>query len=68
MPKKDDLGICFVCKEWCELGDPCCNAWIRFEGSYYSIEDFLEENEEARGLDVPSRSNAIYTELKREGY
>jgi hypothetical protein len=68
MAKKDDCGQCIECKEYCELGNPCCNSWVFFEGSYYSAEDFLEEDEDARGLDAPSRSNAIYTELKREGY
>lgn len=63
-----DCGQCSECKEWCELGDPCCNAPVFFEGSFYTLEDFLEADEDARGLDVPSRASEVYLDLKREGY
>jgi hypothetical protein len=57
MPNKYDTGICTKCKEHTPLGEPCCNAPVFFEGSYYDETSFDNE-------DIDYAENAA--ELRRE--
>jgi len=40
---KDQCGQCSLCGEFTSLLEPCCGAPVFFEGAFYSLEDFEED-------------------------
>lgn len=38
----NQFGVCTVCKDHSQLGEPCCNARVSFEGATYSREEVIQ--------------------------
>jgi len=65
MPNSYDVGICTKCKEWTELGDPCCGYGVEFEGDVYSHDDEFDDLEPEESLSLEQLAENA-AELRRE--
>jgi len=78
----NQFGVCTACKDHSQLGEPCCNARVSFEGSTYSREEVIQIDADNGlscdcdecvedypcGLDCPSDSECLgCIQLRKEG-
>lgn len=42
-----ESGLCTRCGEWTQLGEPCCNALVSYEGLTWTRDEVIERDADA---------------------